>query len=303
MRLRNLVLAALAVVGGTTSARADLVLEFIPVASITSNGSTAPAVTSVNLTAGPTTPLFIQVALRDTNYGNTFPGTGSSIPATGAYPTPTWADPNNDPWPANTQEFGLVQHFTRIQNVLNIGQPTNMAQANIQPPNPDSTTDGQFGNANLRLVGGTSLPSSFIAGGSNAPLFSDFGGLSSSGFLLPNLIYGGLGATPTGALNGRVPLFNFRLEAPNALASGNEFIRLFDRSPDADFTVLRAGQNSADLANYITLDSTIFSAAHPNFNLSVNIIPVPEPTSMALCGLALGGLVYRKLRRKKEVVA
>jgi hypothetical protein len=291
-------------------ARADLVLEFIPVSAINSSGSTAAAVTGI--TMDTTMPggnvAFIQVALRDTLVGTTIPPLApgsprSSIPGNATYPDPRWNGFSPPPMGGSTdQEFGLVQHFTRIQNLLNVGQTMNQANVVVQPPNPDSLMDGQFGNANLRLVGDAALPMSFIAGGSNAPILSDFGGLASAGFMIPNIAYDFF-AAPNAALNGRIPLFNMRLEVLNNLVGGTQTMRLSDRSADPDFTVLRNGSNSADLSNYITLDSVIFGGSHPFFDLNINVIAVPEPTSMALVGMALAGIGYRKLRRKKEVVA
>jgi len=49
------------------------------------------------------------------------------------------------------------------------------------------------------------------------------------------------------------------------------------------------------------LDPEVFSALHQNFSFPVTVLP--EPSSMALCGLAVVGFGWRKLRRKNTVVA
>jgi len=49
------------------------------------------------------------------------------------------------------------------------------------------------------------------------------------------------------------------------------------------------------------LDPEVFSALHQTFSFPVTVLP--EPSSMALCGLALVGFGWRKLRRKTPVAA
>ncbi len=52
------------------------------------------------------------------------------------------------------------------------------------------------------------------------------------------------------------------------------------------------------LAGGQNLDNFIFAPAHNNFPLAVQVIPAPEPSSMALAGVALAGIGWRKWRQR-----
>ncbi len=87
------------------------------------------------------------------------------------------------------------------------------------------------------------------------------------------------------------PLFTFKVVA--GLTPGVGVIRLFDLNPLVQNTGTFAGD----------FDPIIFAPAHNNYQLFINVIPVPEPSSMALAGLAFAGIGWRKLRRKTTKVA
>jgi hypothetical protein len=95
-----------------------------------------------------------------------------------------------------------------------------------------------------------------------------------------------------------MPLFNMRF---TAVAPGSTTLNLVDPNPTAA-DILVTGPNGAVMPGGDMLDAGMFSSYVP---LNIQVVPVPEPTSMALVGMAIAGLGYRKLRRKKttEVAA
>jgi hypothetical protein len=91
-----------------------------------------------------------------------------------------------------------------------------------------------------------------------------------------------------------MPIFNMTFTAGSAGMGSLQLLDVDGTPQNAVYT----GPNPAPGGDM--LDATLFSTYVP---LQISVVPVPEPTSMALVGVALVGFGYRKLRRKKEVVA
>ena len=104
----------------------------------------------------------------------------------------------------------------------------------------------------------------------------------------------------------RIALFNLRIVA--SAAGGSGIFRLRDQNPaanSADCSVLNGQQifPTVVTGTIQPIDSLLFPYLGPfptfsSIDLPVNVAAIPEPSSMALCGLALVGVGYRKLRRK-----
>jgi len=151
--------------------------------------------------------------------------------------------------------------------------------------NPSPTTP-----INARLVNGNTYGSA--SAGSSPPTFTRFGGLINGGFEDdPTTV-------PDPANQNRIALFNLRV---SPLGAGSGTFHLRDPNPtpaSADNATLAnatPGNNDGTLA---TIDNLLFGASFTN-TYDLNVVVTPEPSSMALCGLALAGLGVRKLRRKK----
>lgn len=269
MRVRNLVFVATAALAIAMPARAALTLEFVQVASINAAASTAPAISSsIQTTPATFTDVFVQVCLRDNLYAG--PGTGT-IP---------WQDNGGA---GGAGSLGLSLFFNRFDTSSNLAfnpSPTVPANAAI------------FTTAYGSLTGGT-MPG---PGG-----FTNFGGILNFGFE-PGFIPQQDGSGP----GGRISLYNLRVRFNTTTTDVTGFINLRDQNPNAaDFTSLaNADPGGPNPGTTSVIDSLIFGGpaggnGGPNvFSVPFTIHAVPEPSSMALCGLALAGFGYRKLRRK-----
>jgi len=312
MRIRNLALASVAVMALAMPARADLVLQFVDsptqvIDDFNTFGNlaygafpAAPPITSINLVAGQTR--IIQLVMLDTLVGNVSPpGAVSSIPPGPGTPSgfnwtaPRWLS-SQFPIGQASQSFGLTLWETRITGTV-VGLPTSpTGGAFVAPPN--ATIPGpNNGNNRISLVNGLA---SFVNAGSMPPVFSDFGGLVATGNgVMPSINWADF--SNQAAIGGRIALFNFEITTVASDLGGSYPITITDRSAFSDFEVTSTGVGGP-AGDRIALDSTIFSAAHPTYTLMVNVTPVPEPSSMALAGMALAGLSY-KLRRKMKAKA
>jgi hypothetical protein len=261
MRVRHLVLAAVAAVAAVSPARAALVLDYVLVPAITSGATPGAALNGTTLTLVPGTDVFLQIALRDTT------GAGPN----GGQP------PGTVPWQTNGGAGGagsliLGAFFVQFDSVPGVAV------------NPSPTS-----NLNARLVGGDYAS---LTAGTNPPTFTRFGGLIQGGS------ESDVATVPDPLNQNRIALFNLRI---SALAPGSGTFHLRDPNPtpaSADNATLansNPGNNDGTLA---TIDDLLFGPAFTN-TFDLNVVVTPEPTSLALCGMALAGLGYRKLRRKK----
>jgi len=275
MRVRNLVFVAVAALAAAMPARAALILEMIQVPAINSPVSSNAALSTANpfvLTAGQTG--FIQVCLTDTVGA----GPNAGQPNTPGFPWETNAGN------AGPGSFGVSLFFLKF-----FSDNTSVAFN----PGPTAST------ANARLLDQINFGP--LSAGSNPPPgtppnFTRYGGAVNFGSE-PGLV-------PDPAHNNRMGLFTLKI---TAAAAGSTMFHLADPNPGTgvDMTTLANSDlgGSPNPGTTSGFDAAVFG---PGFNLTydigVNIVAVPEPSSMALCGLAFAGIGYRKLRRKNAKV-
>jgi hypothetical protein len=261
MKVRNLLLAAVAVLATSLPARAEIILGFRtmlaseapPAQGLGINGLDIPdnsdfaGGTNINTLGNPTTGLtlnpgesaYVQVTVRATST-NVGPGQG------------TWGSLLSGS--TNTQ---LVVWGVRV-NLSNPAVATNpfVNSPTLTENAENFAAQSPFGNA---------YPGQPFTGN-----FRDFVGLSVGSGIAAN--------NATRVVNERV-LFTFRVVG-NTPGTAN--VSLSGLSSPT--WTLIAGQ---------TLDSEVFNQSYV---LPVTV--VPEPSSIALAGLAVAGFGYRKLRRK-----
>jgi hypothetical protein len=275
MRVRNLAFVAMAAVAVATPARAALVLEYVQVPSIGAALSTAPALTNLNINATTLQQtIFLQVCLRDTL------GAGAE-----------YSQSSTVPWQTNAGSGGigslcLGAYFLRFDGYT---------PGVLVNPSPTIPT-------NINLVNGAAFSpastGSNPGNGSPPPPFTIYGGLIGSGF------ESSPGTTPDGTnpQGARLALFNIRLQIPANSVGGSGILKLKDPNPtpsSADNAVLVDSTPGQNDGTFNSIDALLFGASFTNtFNLPFTVVGVPEPSSMALCGLAFAGIGYRKLRRK-----
>lgn len=132
------------------------------------------------------------------------------------------------------------------------------------------------------------------AAGTSPPVFTRFGGLLNFG--------SEPGAVPDPADFDRIPLFNLRIQA---IGAGNGSFQLGDPNPSpttADNAVLVDSDpfGTPNPGTFVSIDDLLFGVGSTN-RYSLPVVVTPEPTSLALAGLAVAGLGVRRWRRRSSV--
>jgi hypothetical protein len=268
-------LAAMAAWAIVSPARADVFLTFAlvpsPPAPTTPSGNI-----SNNITQGQVTP----AASLTLNVGDVrYVAVSLNTNGTGMGPVQTFW--NSDPGHIGLAGWGMNMTFDSSiadNPYIPLGSPTPTLNEN---------------NPNIRIQGAQNGYTNTYPNQPYGPGYRQHVALSTLGINLSN------DPTYNMSTGQGTPITVFKVvaQAPTSGPTNVVFSRLTD-GPGGTF------QNTWQVTDGSTnqfLDPEVFSNLHPNFSFPITV--VPEPSSMALCGLALVGFGWRKLRRKNTVVA
>ncbi len=281
MRVKIFALACVAALAAVTPARADVILGYRIGLPPSGNDQTNPLwidnefdpINGTNQPVALGTPIpggVLTVTEGQTIFLQVTIATNATALSS---PTPSFAQ---SAW-TNTNRLITV--------AFGLNYPLGILNNPFQPPIPP--TDPDQNNHNARII----VP--FATGNPNTFTGYNLGSTAISGATTGT----GIGATAGQITSGPGPervIAVFRMVAGVA---GSGQITLFDlnTSPTAGGFGLQVAANN--------LDEYVFHPSHGTYSLPVTVVPVPEPSSMALAGLALAGIGWRKLRRKTTKVA
>ena len=271
MRLKNFVLAAMAVLAITLPARADILLGFRTL-------NAPPAL--------PTTPISSGLTMLNTTA--IAPGGLTMLPGEVRYVavtvrvTPTAAGPVQNCWDSVSGTTGDLNQLA----VFGMSLTFNPAVAdNPYIPLPGSGATLNENNSNMRIQTAGQAYSNALPG-------DPF----SAGWR--NIVGTSLGGLQTDGANNvaEIPIAAFKIVATAAGSTNFTLSRMtLGGPPGSGGATQQQVWTITDGATTQSMDAEVFAGG--SFNLPVTV--VPEPSSMALAGLAFAGMGYRKLRRKK----
>lgn len=267
MRLKNFVLAAMAALAITLPARADILLGFrtlnsppaLPTTPISSGLSMANTTATSGLTMNPGDVRYVAVTVRV---------------------TPTNAGPVQNFWNSVSGTTGDLNQLA----VFGMSLTFNPAVAdNPYIPLPTSGATLNENNANMRIQTAGQAYSNALPGDPFSAGWRNIVGTSLGGLQLD------------GANNlAEIPIAAFKIVATAPGTTNFTLSRMTLGGPPPGGTQQQVW-TITDGATTQSMDAEVFAGG--NFSLPVTV--VPEPSSMALAGLAFAGMGYRKLRRKK----
>jgi len=271
MRLKNFVLAAMAALAITLPARADILLGFRtlnsppanPSIAISSGLSMANTTATTGLTMNPGEIRYVAVTVRV---------------------TPTSAGPVQNFWNSVSGTTGDLNQLA----VFGMSLTFNPAVAdNPYIPLPMSGATLNENNSNMRIQTAGQAYSNALPGDPFSPGWRNIVGTS-------------LGGLQTDGANNvaEIPIAAFKIVAVAPGVTNYTLSRMtLGGPPGSGGAVQQNVWTITDGATTQSMDAEVFSGGAGTFTLPVTV--VPEPSSMALAGLAFAGMGYRKLRRKK----